>query len=221
MLVMPDGQQIIDLAHPLNETTPVFPGDPPLHLTSLTTVENEGYQLTAIQSVFHTGTHLDAPSHFLKNGPATIDWPLNFSLGKAMVIPAFGLASLPLSILDHCPGWQDCDFLLFHTDWGKQYGKPGYFMAHPVFSEELGRCLANSAVKVFGMDLPSPDQAPYPVHHLWAQAGKYILENLCNLDQVPSQSLFTLICIPLPLAAEASWVRPLALIKSEKSGAQS
>jgi kynurenine formamidase len=212
MLVLPDSRQIIDLAHPLNEKTPFFPGDPPLELSSLATVESDGYQLTAIQSVFHTGTHLDAPSHFIKNGSDIQDWPLNLSVGKAMVIPCSGYENLPASLLDHCAGWQDCDFLLFHTDWGKQYGKPGYFIQHPVFSEELGRCLANSTVKVIGMDLPSPDQAPYPIHHLWARAGKYILENLCNLDQVPSQTQFTMICIPLPFAVEASWVRPLAII---------
>lgn len=212
MIVFPDGLQFIDLSQPLDETTPVFPGDPPFTLTSLATVEKEGYQLTQIQSVFHTGTHLDAPSHFLEDGLAIKDWPLHNSMGKAMVIPAIGIANIPLSILDQCQDWKACDFLLFHTGWGEQYGKPGYFMDHPVFSEELGKCLADSPLKVIGMDLPSPDKEPYPIHYAWAKAGKYILENLCNLNQVPTRSVFSLICIPLPLAAEASWVRPLAII---------
>lgn len=214
-MIFPDSLQIIDLSHPLVSGSPVFPGDPPLRLTTLSTIDDDGYQLTQVQSVFHTGTHLDAPSHFIKNGPAIKDWPLPVSLGKAMVIPAVGIASIPLSILDQCPGWKHCDFLLFNTGWSKHYGTPEYFSNHPVFSEELGKCLADSSLIAVGMDLPSPDQEPYPIHHAWAMAGKFILENLCNLDQIPAQNPFSLICIPLPLAVEASWVRPLAVISTE------
>jgi kynurenine formamidase len=107
---------------------------------------------------------------------------------------------------------EDIDFILFKTSWEKVYGTPEYFSVHPQFTVELGQWLAASSLKGIGMDMPSPDVAPYPIHQLVLGAGKVLIENLRGLDKLPENQIFQLICIPLPIDAEAVWVRPLAIL---------
>lgn len=207
-----EGKQVIDLAHPLGPDTPPYPGDPPLRVHTQATVDPDGYALTKWSGVFHCGTHMDAPSHFMADGAGIHQLPFDFWAGTAWVIDVppgqdpdirhLGRLSLPPEIR----------FVLFRTGWDVHYPHDRYFREHPVFTPALVEWLSSSSLRGVGIDLPSPDKAPWQAHHKLLGKGIILLENLRGLNRLPLQRSFDLLCIPLPVQAEASWVRPLALI---------
>lgn len=64
----------IDLTHTIEENMPVYPGTEPPKIVEATTVEVEGFAEKLLTLFSHTGTHMDAPAHMLKRGPAWIGW---------------------------------------------------------------------------------------------------------------------------------------------------
>jgi arylformamidase len=205
-------REIIDLSHPLDVATPVYPGDPPLQRVDLASVSEHGYALSHWQVQHHSGTHLDAPAHFLEHGAMISALGAEQWVGPAMVLSATGRSIIYPDILPADESWRACRFLLFYTGWDRHYGHEGYFSGFPVIDASLAEILARSALTAIGIDGPSPDISPYPVHHRLLGQGVCIIENMRGLDRLPVQSSFLLACIPLPIHAEASWVRPLALL---------
>ena len=57
---------IVDLSHPLDDGTPVYPGDPVARFTPATTIGEHGYNVLHVRMGSQTGTHVDAPYHFLE-----------------------------------------------------------------------------------------------------------------------------------------------------------
>jgi len=206
------GRKAVDLSHPLGPDSPAFPGDPPLGFEILASPLRDGYALSAWSGVFHTGTHMDAPAHFSANGKWIDELEPAYWAGNAWVIAVpEGEDPDLVHVLEHPPP-PDTAFLLFRTGWDIRYPHPDYYEAHPVLTPALTAWLAAGSFRGIGLDLPSPDRAPYPAHQILLGMGMVILENLRDLSRIPLQRRFTLLCIPLPLKAEASWIRPLALI---------
>ena len=63
---------IIDLSHPLRTGTPVYPGDPEVVVSPAATAAADGYNVLHVTMGSQSGTHVDAPFHFLADG-ARID----------------------------------------------------------------------------------------------------------------------------------------------------
>ncbi|MBP6183643.1 MAG: cyclase family protein [Saprospiraceae bacterium] len=211
-LIRPVPDKIIDLAHPIGPNTSVYPGDPGLIVNQLSSVDSNGYALSEWHVNFHTGTHIDAPSHFFINGGSIQTLGLTLWMGNAWIIPCADQKIIGLDCIDTNLFSLEIDFLIFKTGWESTYDTPLYYSDHPQFTVELGQWLAASSIKGIGMDMPSPDRAPYPIHHLVLGADKVLIENLRNLNKLPENKMFQLICIPLPIEAEAVWVRPLAIL---------
>ena len=76
----------VDLSLTISESIPSFPGSPTPKLIDWSDIEHEGYNLELLFLSSHTGTHLDAPFHFVKNGLKIHQIPLNRLLGKAVLI---------------------------------------------------------------------------------------------------------------------------------------
>src|SRR5665811_2095056 len=60
--------KIIDVTVPISSFTPIFPGDPEPSIEKFLTLENDGCAVSRLSFGSHTGTHVDAPSHILKDG---------------------------------------------------------------------------------------------------------------------------------------------------------
>ncbi|CAD2213475.1 cyclase [Angomonas deanei] len=79
---------IIDLTAPLYDGMPVYEGDPQVCVTTVRTIEADGWELRQLSMGSHTGTHVDAPSH-MHAGSATLDdVPLDKFYGPAMLVSA-------------------------------------------------------------------------------------------------------------------------------------
>jgi len=79
--------QIYDVSVPLSATTPTYPGDPGIEITNwLTLAGGDAANVSLMKFGLHSGTHVDAPSHFIEGGAKVGSLPLDTLLGEAEVI---------------------------------------------------------------------------------------------------------------------------------------
>ena len=78
--------EFIDITRKLSPTIPVWPGDCKFELTAFKTHDTHGVKVSSVNMNLHTGTHIDAPSHFIKGGSNVNDIPLEKLIGKVQVI---------------------------------------------------------------------------------------------------------------------------------------
>lgn len=79
----------IDLTHIISlSSTPrtIYPGDPELKIAPHATIPNDGYSVHVLSLGTHTGTHIDAPAHFIEGGRTVDEIPLSQLVGKALVV---------------------------------------------------------------------------------------------------------------------------------------
>jgi kynurenine formamidase len=103
--------------------------------------------------------------------------------------------------------------VLFYSGLDQSFGEPEYFTNHPVICEELALFLVDQKIKMMGIDWPSPDHHPYPIHQLLLKNNILILENLTNLDKLIHISNFEVFAFALKIEADSSLVRAVARIK--------
>ena len=208
---------IVDLSHPIEESMPVFPGDPQFLMQRTRSLGEDGYRLTEISTGLHLGTHLDAPSHVIDKGRTIDAFPIEHFTGPALVVDCVGAAvngEIPVSVLDsQSKLLGKADFVLLRTGWEEHWGTVEYFR-HPVPSVELCRALSARSFKGIGIDVCSFDSADSVRNHktLLGMNQTVLIENLCNLKKLPRQ-VFTLSCLPLNIrGAEASLTRAGAVL---------
>ena len=93
---------IYDVSVPIANGMPVWPSDPPLKLTSqshLARDKTHTVQVTRIEMGSHTGTHIDAPFHFVEGGRRLEEIPLDDLVGPVTVVQIEGVASIALKHL--------------------------------------------------------------------------------------------------------------------------
>ena len=100
--------------------------------------------------------------------------------------------------------------MLFRS--GAKYRDRSYFENFPTITEEFAKRVVESKVKIVGMDLPGPDQPPFPIHKALLGNGILIIENLTNLDKLLGVTNFEVIALPAKLHADAAPARVIARI---------
>jgi len=79
-------RRIIDLSFGIYPEMPDFMSNPRVSFATVATIKSVGYNSTKITMCSHSGTHIDAPSHFIENGLTVDSLPLDRCVGKAMVV---------------------------------------------------------------------------------------------------------------------------------------
>jgi len=79
-------RRIIDLSFGIYPEMPDFISNLRVGFVTVATIESVGYNSTKITMCSHSGTHIDAPSHFIENGLAVDRLPLDRCVGKAVVV---------------------------------------------------------------------------------------------------------------------------------------
>lgn len=206
--------KLIDLTLPFSPKTPVFPGDPAVKVDQVFTVAKDGVSVHNYSFAGHTCTHIDAPSHFVRNGKTLFDLSLEKFTGEGIVIDARGRNQIDLDILRGVKLKKDC-IVFFWTDYVKKANEKNYFEDHPVITEKLAHELVHQKVKIVGVDSPSPDKDPYPIHKILLSKETLILENLCNLHLL-NRKKFEVFSFPLKVATDGIPVRVVAQITDLK-----
>lgn len=210
-------KRIIDLSIPITTTTPVYPGDPLPVLTPAAEIDPDGYQVTSLQIGSHTGTHVDAPSHFQKDGERIDESELGKFMGSGVVIHVTGKQPEEKITLDdvreQLEKAKSGVIVLFHTGWSKHIGTDLYFQ-HPYLAVEVVEHLLEKGVRTFFIDalnVDPPDGSAFPVHEAITRVDGIIGENFCNFDQIDFDDPLIL-ALPLKLeGVDGSPVRAVAV----------
>ncbi|HEY2205200.1 MAG TPA: cyclase family protein [Pseudonocardia sp.] len=240
--------EIIDLTAPLTPTTPVlrlpepFANTITFRLEEISRYDERGprWYWNDIHTGEHTGTHLDAPVHWVsgKDGHDVSQVPLRTLVAPAVVLDASARAAEDpdhLLTIDDVRAWEaehgplpDGGWLLYRTGWdGHAHDQDEFLNADesgshtPGIAADCARWLADeSPIAGLGVETVGTDagQAPtmepaFPCHELLLGAGKYGLTQLRNLAALPPTGILLVVC-PLPIVGgSGSPARALALVE--------
>lgn len=215
--------RIIDITVPVSHSTPVFPGDPEPSIESACTIEKDGCAVSRLIFGSHTGTHVDAPSHILKDGLAVDNLNLENLMGQAVVLDfSRKTGALTGSTLDRaCSDLKNTDcvsILLLKTKPSSQSEndpETSGFQAGEIDKKcETGRSPDNSVyldlsaaewivrkgfktVGIDGFSVDSFSSENLPAHHTLLSNNVNIVECL-DLSLVES-GIFFFLCLPLKI----------------------
>jgi len=204
--------KLIDLTHTINRKIAVFPGDDPIELKQIRTLNRDGFNNYRLSSGMHVGTHIDGPGHMTSDTRMMSDFAIDRFTGKGVLIDVRGEEKIAFresfrTIIDKE------SIVLFYSGLDSQFGESDYFTTYPDISEELACFLTDQHVKIIGLDWVSPDHEPYPIHDILFKGGVMILENLTNLGQLLHETDFEVFAFPLKIEADSSIVRVVARVK--------
>lgn len=158
----------------------------------------------------HTGTHIDAPLHFIKNGKVVDDYSLEHICGEASIVDFSILpekAEVSESMIIEALGSDKCpERIIFRFDWDKHLGKSKYYIDHPFLSISACKWLADNGCKVIALDTPQPDnplngrhgKQDAPNHKILLAKDVLIVEYLVNISKIESRKA-KLIVAPLKI----------------------
>jgi kynurenine formamidase len=201
----------IDLTLLLHEGMVTFPvaWHPVVEITQLGRHGVEGRETRKFLLGTHTGTHLDAPRHFIPGGDTVENLSLDTLIGPALVadfthIGPFGEAQV--ADFEAAVGEARPERIIMRFDWSDRWGNLAYYSDHPWISDEAAQWLVDRGVRLLAMDTPMPDNPKNgrgtdndsPVHKILLGAGVILVEYLCNLRELSRREV-ELIVLPLKL----------------------
>ncbi len=210
---------IIDLSLSINPETKIFPGSPHVAFLKWAKLDIEGYDLETMFLSTHTGTHIDAPSHFIKEGDPVDKIDVNRFFMKSTHLFKIQKQSNELITVNDIEKIgifiNEGDSILFSTGWENQIDSKSYVTENPGLSREAAIYLSNKKINAVGIDGPSIDvgnDSKFTAHEILLTNNIIIIENLCGLNKIDKQN-FILIACPLKLSGSTgSPVRALAII---------
>ena len=210
----------IDLTLEISNKLPSFPGSPRPQFISWADKKSDGYNLELIFLSSHSGTHLDAPYHFIEKGLKIDKIPLNRLITYAFLCnirkgPDEPITKNDIIAFEAKNGKIPLNSaIIFGTGWSRDTSRKDYFTRNPGLSAGAASYLAKRKPSLIGIDSPSIDlgkDSKFSVHHMLLKNNVLILENLCNLDKI-KRVAFRLIVLPLKLKdATGSPVRAVAV----------
>lgn len=215
--------KFIDLTLPVSEKIPTFPGSPQPIFIQWENIKDDGYNLELLFLSSHTGTHLDAPYHFLEKGKKIHEISLKRLIINAILIKIRKRRDQAITKTDiqkfekkhgKIPNEST---IVFWTGWQKMIKNDSYFVKNPGLSVTAAKYLISKKTNLVGIDSPSIDlgkEKRFLIHHLFAKNDVLIVENLANLDKIKSWK-FQLAVLPMKLEnATGAPVRAVGIIDS-------
>jgi arylformamidase len=191
----------IDISVPVRNGMVHWPGDPPFHIERAHDQEKGDAATVSMMTLgVHTGTHMDAPLHFIHDARSIDEMPLDATVGRARVIQIDDSKSIKREeLLAH--GISAGERVLFKTVNSDRAWNSDQFDENFVFIAQDGaRYLAEQRVLCVGVDYLSVggfrEDGP-ETHHALLAAGIWIIEGFNLKDVAPGE--YELACLPLKL----------------------
>ena len=204
-----------DISVGLGEESPVYPGDVPYSKETTSTIAaGANYNLSAIRLSAHSGTHIDAPAHYIE-GAKTLDmYPLERFILTAHVIFIEDDESIESDMLKHAD-IKAGEAVLFktHNSVSGLYKSDTFSERFVYLSKEAAKLCVDLGISLVGIDYISIERYgddDAPVHHMLLKNDVLILEGI-NLNKVPS-GRYMLAALPLKIKnLEAAPARAILL----------
>jgi kynurenine formamidase len=227
-------RRVVDLTHTLSPDFPTFFGVPGIEMKRQAELKKDGFNAYVWHVMEHAGTHLDAPIHFSENG-ATADRidVASFVVPLAVVDVAWQAAkntdyqmtrgdldayeTRHGRIPDNACVAMHSGWARFAADEAKYAGKDTAGVFHfPGISPDAAQwLLAERKVAGLAVDTLSLDHGPskdFKTHYLWLPSGRWGLENVAGLDQLPPAGATLVVGAPKVKDATGGPVRLIALV---------
>lgn len=194
-------EQWIDISAPLHNGMAHWPDNPPVVIERMLDVDRgDSANVSKMSLGVHTGTHVDAPVHFIRGGHGVHMAPFSALIGPARVIEIADSHSITVAELqqhDLQPG----ERILFKTLNSTRCWQTDEFVEDFVFvSQEAARYLARQRVQTVGVDYLSvggyTEDGP-ETHQALLSAGIWVIEGLILADIRPG--IYELTCLPLKI----------------------
>jgi kynurenine formamidase len=208
---------VVDLTHALNPQNPYWPGPgyEPFKYEIFATLEKDGVLSGRFNLAEHTGTHLDAPNHFVA-GQISVDkiTPQHLFVPGVVIDVRSKISQNPDYVLspEDVNGWEQTHgripenaVVMVYTGWDERWtdyeryknADSKRILHFPGFSLEAAKLLVDDRnIAGIGIDTLSVDYGmskDFAVHHLVHGKGKYHLENVANLGNVPATGAWLVI----------------------------
>lgn len=221
--------KIVDLSLTLRkDIISLVPGHPEFDLKDIHFHDKDFRSNSFLQISTHTGTHVDAPYHFIKDGVTIDDLPLEKIVGKAVLVdlrksltPRRGFT---LDQVRQSAGKKEIKekIVILHSGWIKEkWGTAELYGKNPFLTQEATDWLVNQKIRAVGVDfaIDNPDQSSlplekkFPIHRTFLKNGIPHIENLCNLELIDRDE-FLLVALPLKLyRCNGAPARAIAIIE--------
>ncbi len=193
---------VYDVSFALREGMPVWPGEagPRLHFHSLVS-RGDVANISSLSLGSHTGTHVDAPHHFIDGAPTVDMLPPESLVGPAHVVEHRGLGDVTAAHLHGAGLPADAVRLLLKTPSGGFWEEPGFRPDYVALAEDAARWLVERGFVLVGIDYLSIERyqpGGYAVHRTLLEAGIVVAEGLDLRAVKPGR--YWMCCAPLKTA---------------------
>lgn len=149
--------EIVDLSNPIEDGMPVWPTFPEVALTDTAWAARDGFTMERVEMNTHTGTHIDAPLHFIPDGKTLDEFSIEKFMGEGVAVDITPKApEEPITQGDIEPFEDEIradDVLMLHSGWDEFYGKtPEYAFEFPFLTGEAAEYVADLNVKAVGTE---------------------------------------------------------------------
>jgi arylformamidase len=197
----------VDLTHELVNGMPIYPGDPSPSFISYATLEKDGVNLTSLTLGSHTGTHIDAPRHFIANGIGVDQIPPSKLIGEAYVadlsMKPIGSGITAGDLREEVEAnIVEQDILVIYTGCSEHWRETSMRSNYTYLTGDAAEYLASKKVRAVGIDFLSVEKfrAPDPVvHKTLLSNGIFIIESLSSTTKKLIGKKFLMICMPIKL----------------------
>lgn len=191
--------KIYDVTIPISPSMHVYPGDPAVEVEKTSQLANgDVADVSFLRFGSHTGTHIDAPSHFIPGGMTVDQIPPNLLLGRVKVveIPSVAISADVLKEFDFTGDMR----ILFKTRNSYLWNEPTFVKDFVHLTKDAAEHLVDNGIKVVGIDYLSVEKYNFTtpdVHRILLGAGTIIIEGLNLRDVEPGD--YDLICLPMKI----------------------
>ncbi|HHT27690.1 MAG TPA: cyclase family protein [Firmicutes bacterium] len=189
-----------DLTRPIYAGMPVYPGDPDVTVQTQADYDPDGYLTSVWRMGSHTGTHVDAPKHFLTDGIGTDRLPLDALIGTAHLADVRQRGKNAEITAADLAAALPCRRLLICTGWDERWGRDDYYTHPPGLSASAVNAVIAAGVRLLGFDTPNIHATEWARRHqALLGSGVVLVEALYGLTRLlPAQRAY-LVVAPLLL----------------------
>ena len=199
-----DFENIIDLSYPVDEDSPREGPIDPARIYDTATMEDDGYFESRIDVSGHYSTHIDAPALMYADGAVVADLPIERLMGEAVLMDFSHLNPGDEITKDMLESWieengdvKDMIVVLF-TGMQSIVDKPEFIENWIGLTGEAAEFIASRGIKVIASDSCNIDcvagkDIEFPAHHTILRHGIPNVENLLNLDRLPTSGFYVIV----------------------------
>jgi len=210
------GENVVDMTHTLSPEFPTYFGEPQFSSEQVFNFTEHSFNLLRLTINEHTGTHIDAPLHFSADGMSVDEIPVENLVAPLCVIDIAARAAEDADTRvtpDDIAAWVAANgdipsgaCVAMNSGWAKKVATDGFrnfdgtAQHYPGFHVEAAQMLLEetkaASIAVDTLSLDHGISADFATHYAWLPAGRFGIECLAGLDQVPAAGATLIIGAP-------------------------